>query len=80
MSIWTLEEIDAQIAEWKAALQAVTTGREYTVGGQTVRHHSLPEIRDQLAWLDAQRARLLAASRGRAARPFPVAVRGRITR
>lgn len=80
MSIWTIEELDAQIAEWKAALAAVASGRDYTIGGQTVRHHSLPEIREQLRYLDEERATLLAAQARGSRLPGPLIVRGLVQR
>lgn len=74
-SIWTIEELDALLAEWKAALQAVATGREYTLSGQTVRHYSLQEIREQISYLERERKNLLAAQSGRPRRSGPFAVR-----
>jgi len=80
MSVWTLEELDAQIATWKEALNAVATGRFYSVGGQSVSHYSLQDIQDQLAYLDAERNKLLAEQSGRPRRPGPVVVRPVILR
>ncbi len=74
-TLWTLEELDAQIADWKAALLAVSSGRFYTISGQSVSHYSLPEIREQLAYLQRERQLLLAAQSGRPRRPGPLAVR-----
>jgi len=74
-TIWTLAELDALIADWKAALLAVASGREYMISGQSVRHHSLPEIREQLAYLQRERQLLLAAQSGRPRRPGPLTVR-----
>lgn len=80
MSVWTITELDALIADWKEAMKAVASGRSYSVGGQSVSHYSLQDIQDQLAYLDAERNKLLAKQAGRPRRPGPVAVRPVILR
>ena len=54
MSIWTEDELLEQITEWKAALLAASKSKSYTIGGRTLTTHDLPQIREQLEWLNAQ--------------------------
>lgn len=60
MAIWTIEELDADITTWKAALRAVATGQEYDIGKRRLKRADLPEIRKTLKWLDEERDTLLA--------------------
>ncbi len=74
MSIWTEEELNSQISEWKAALLAVASGQSYTgSGGQSFTMADLPEIRKTLRFLEAEK-RNLAGTAG------PVRVSGRVVR
>ena len=76
MSIFTAEEIEAQITAYKAALMACAGGSSYRVntGGvdRTWTSADLPEIRRTLAWLESERQRLNPASR----RTYAVTGRG----
>lgn len=58
MSIFTIAELDEQIAAYKAALKAVAVNQEYSIGGRRFSRADLPEIRNTLEWLDAERSRL----------------------
>lgn len=60
MAIWTLEELDADINTWKKALRAVATSQEYYIGKRRLMRADLPEIRNTLEWLNAERNELLA--------------------
>jgi hypothetical protein len=64
MSVFTLTEIEEQIAEYKLALKACAGGqsvRMSTPGGsdRTWTSADLPEIRRTLDWLGKEKARLL---------------------
>lgn len=75
-TIWNnIQELDALISEWKAALLAVASGREYTIGGQTVKQSSAEEIRDMLSFLEDERTKLVAEQAGKLRRVGPFAVR-----
>ena len=52
-TIWTREELLGLIACWKAAYKAASTGKSYTVQGRTLTRYDLPEIRQQLVYLQA---------------------------
>jgi len=62
MAIFTLTEIETQMTAYKAALQAVSLNKEYTVDGQSFTRSDLPEIRKTLEWLDTQKQALLSVS------------------
>lgn len=73
MSIWTLKELNEQIAAYKTALKTVSTGQYYSISGRMLTRQNLAEIRATLEWLDLERQKLLSKS-------GPIAVRTRITR
>lgn len=58
MAIFTIAELDEQIAAYKAALKAVAVNQEYSIGGRRFTRADLGEIRSTLEWLDAQRSML----------------------
>ncbi len=64
MAIFTLTEIEEQITAYKAALKAVSLGKEYTVEGKSLTRADLPEIRTTLEWLDSQRQGVSSGSGG----------------
>ncbi len=55
MSIWTLEELDEQIATYKQALLYCSKSQSYTVGQRTLSRADLPEIRRTLRWLEREK-------------------------
>ena len=57
-TIWTREELLDLIACWKAA------GKSYTVQGRTLTRYDLPEIRQQLVYLQGELAALDTGRRG----------------
>lgn len=63
MAIFTLAEIDAQMAVWKEALQVTSGGQSVriTTGGidRTLTMADLPEIRNTLKWLETERRSLI---------------------
>ncbi|NOX35898.1 MAG: hypothetical protein GXP56_19580 [Deltaproteobacteria bacterium] len=63
MAIYTLEEIEQEISDWKAALNAVRHGKEYSMGARRLVRSDLPEIREHLEWLSSQKAGLENGSR-----------------
>jgi 3-deoxy-D-arabino-heptulosonate 7-phosphate (DAHP) synthase class II len=66
MAIFTLAEIETQIAAYKAALLAVANGKSFQMqaGGsaRTWTSEDTPEIRRTLEWLDSERTRLTIGS------------------
>lgn len=58
MSIWTLDELEEQIAEYKAALKACSKSQSYTVGQRTLSRADLPEIRRTLRMLEHEKRRI----------------------
>ncbi len=63
MAIYTLEEIEQEISDWKAALNAVRHGKEYSMGTRRLVRSDLPEIREHLEWLAGQKTGLENGSR-----------------
>lgn len=67
-TIWTREELLDLIACWKAAYKAAykaaSTGKSYTVQGRTLTRYDLPEIRQQLVYLQGELAALDTGRRG----------------
>lgn len=63
-SVYTKEELHAEISLWKKALTACATGKSYTIDGRTLTRQDLPAIREHLSWL----ADLLAAAEKRSSR------------
>ena len=58
MAIFTSAELDAQKTAWKAALLALSTGEEYTIGNRKLRRSDLAEVRRHLEWLEGEGAQL----------------------
>ena len=58
MSIWTKEELEEQIALWKNAYSKASTGQSYSIGSRTLTRYNLPEIRDQLKYLESERIKM----------------------
>ncbi len=63
-SIYTKEELSAEITVWKQALTACATGKSYTIDGRTLTRQDLPAIREHLSWLSD----LLASAEKRSSR------------
>lgn len=57
MAIFTTAEIETQLTAWKAALTALATGKEYTIGTRRLRREDLSEVRGTLEWLEGERAK-----------------------
>lgn len=53
-SIWTKDELLSLIADWKAAYKAASTGKAYTIGSRSLTRQNLPEILDQLRYLQRE--------------------------
>ncbi len=58
MTIFTIDEINAQLEGWKKALTAVSTGQEYSVAGRKLTRADLPEIRKTLEWLNREKDKI----------------------
>lgn len=58
MAIFTLAEIDEQITAYKAAMLAIAGGRSYSIAGRSLERVDLPEIRNQLEWLNSEKTKL----------------------
>ena len=63
-TIWTREELLDLIACWKAAYKAASRGKSYRVQGRTLTRYDLPEIRQQLVYLQGELAALDTGRRG----------------
>lgn len=66
MAIFTLAEIETQIAGYKAALLAVSGGKSYRMASGTADRtwtsEDISEIRKTLEWLDGERQKLTIGS------------------
>ena len=62
MAIFTLEEVNAQIAAYKEALLVLATHQEYRIGTRTMRRSDLPEVRKTLQFLEKEKAALVNGS------------------
>jgi len=62
LSIWTQEELDQEIAEWKTALRACSKGQSYSIEGRELTRSDLSEIRKTLHWLEREKAKLEVGS------------------
>lgn len=63
MAIFTDAELTEQITAWKAALLAVSSGQEYSMGDRRLRYSDLPEIRKTLEFLAAEQKSAVGTSR-----------------
>lgn len=73
MSIWTIEELDEQIGEYKKALRLAARGQYLSIAGRMLTQQNLAEIRKTLKELELER-RKLTGTYG------PIAVQGRVAR
>ena len=69
-SLYTIDEIDEEIASWKAALKACATGKSYTIDGSTLTRQDIGAIRDHLAWLMRMRQSIAGSSSAAFVRPL----------
>lgn len=58
MTIWTHDELTAQLREWKNALLACATGKSYSIGSRTLTRRDSDEIRKMLTYLERELAKL----------------------
>jgi len=72
MSIWTLAELDTQIAAFKTALIKVASGQSYQMGDTHFTNADLPSIQKTLEYLNREK---LALSRAGGPRVVPGRVR-----
>jgi len=63
LALYTLDEINNEIAEWKAALNAITKGQQYTIGARSLVRADLSEIRTHLEWLETQQSKTTGSNR-----------------
>lgn len=73
MSVWSKEELEAQIGAWKKALLTVSGGKAYSVAGRSLTLQDVGEIRETLRFLERE-LRALEGGCG------PVCVAGRVAR
>lgn len=59
LSLYTDEELDAEIAAWKAALRDVSMGQSYTIRGRELTLASLSEIKATLTDMAREKGRRL---------------------
>ncbi len=62
MSTYTLDEINAERADVKAAIKKALKAQLYKSGDDSVERARLKELRDHLAFLDQEEAKLLGSS------------------
>jgi hypothetical protein len=62
MGAYTLDEINAERAEVKAAIAKALKAQLYKSGDDSVERARLKELRDHLAWLDQEEAKLAGSS------------------
>jgi len=62
-SIFTAEELEAQLTAWKAALIAVSKGQEHWIDGEKITRADLPRIRETLEWLGSEKQKLATSTR-----------------
>ena len=53
-STWTREELLSLRSLWKAAYQAASTGKSYTIDGRTLTRQDLDDIRDQFDYIEKE--------------------------
>ena len=52
MTIWTRDELVAQLAEWKKALLLCASGKSYGIAGRTLTRSDVADIRKTLSYLE----------------------------
>ena len=57
-TIYTNEELEAELALWKQALRACATGKSYTIDGQTLTRQNMADIRAHIDFLVGEKAKL----------------------
>ena len=56
--IFTFDEIDQQITDFKAALRALSVSKEYSIGSRRYTRADMQEIRSTLEWLASEKTRM----------------------
>lgn len=54
MSIWTKEELQKQIKEYKEALLACTSGKSYSIGSRSLTRSDMQEIKNMLDYFEGE--------------------------
>ena len=54
MALYTKDELDAEIIQYKRAISALSRAKEYSSGNFRVVRSELPELRAHLEWLGKQ--------------------------
>lgn len=62
--LFTLQELNEQIAAYKQALKAIAAGTEIVIDGETLKNADPEQIRRTLKWLEGERNALLGYSPG----------------
>ncbi len=62
--LFTLDELNAQIASFKQALLAISMGQEIVIDGETIKNADPEAIRRTLKWMESERNALLGSSPG----------------
>ncbi len=73
MAIFTLQELDEQIAAFKQALLALAVNQSYKLGNREFVRADIKEIRKTLEYLDRERSKLVSGA-------GPKFVTGRVVR
>lgn len=61
----TLEQAQASLANYEAALNAVSRNQSYEIEGRQLRRADLAEIRNTIDWLERKISRLSSAASGK---------------
>ncbi|WP_422862234.1 DUF6148 family protein [Desulfoluna limicola] len=62
MAIFTLQEVDEQIAAFKEALKALTLNQSYKIGKRELVRADIEEIRKTLEFLNLERSKLVSGA------------------
>ncbi|MDQ0114368.1 DUF6148 family protein [Paenibacillus harenae] len=65
MPTWTLQEARDNLAIWKQALTAVSTGQAYTIAGRSLTRVNIKDIQGMIEYFGKEIDKLEAAAAGR---------------
>ena len=71
MAIFTEQELNEQIAEYKKALKACAANKSYSIAGRSYTRQDIPELITALEWLDNQKSELEGNNFPRVRRAVP---------
>ncbi|GKS14778.1 hypothetical protein YDYSY3_57780 [Paenibacillus chitinolyticus] len=68
MGAWTLAEAEVNLADWKAALRAISTGQSYSIAGRSLTRVNLKECKEMIEYFGKEIDKLTLAAAGRTRR------------